>query len=85
MLPDLLLALKPLEVGHIRFHVGVRHLEDDDGAGPHIRSAQQRGHTCMREDAFDAVVIESVARIHGFQRGCGGPVGHAPRSLAEET
>ena len=69
--PDFVFAAKALEEDNVAFHFGMRYFDRDRLAIANIGRAEDGGHAAARNHAFDAVVVELIARVksnHSSQR-----------------
>jgi hypothetical protein len=71
LLANLLLAMEAVEENRVALHLGMRNLDGNRVPGAQIRTAKDGGHAAACSDAFNVVVIESVARMEWshWQRG----------------
>jgi Fe-S-cluster-containing dehydrogenase component/anaerobic selenocysteine-containing dehydrogenase len=68
---NFLLPMEAVEESRVALHLGMRDLDGDRATGAQIRTAKDRGHAAACGDAFNAVVIELIARMEWshWQRG----------------
>ena len=62
-LSNVLFAMEALEENGVALHFGVGDLDGDRAAGQEVSAAEDGGHAASRDDAFDAVMVELVARV----------------------
>src|SRR5947207_902906 len=67
-LADFLLTMKALEEDRVALHLRMRDLDGNRTARAHVRGAKDRGHAAARRHAFDAVMIELIARMEWGHR-----------------
>ena len=68
---DLLLPMEAVEENRVALHLRMRNLDGNRATGAQICTAKDRGHAAAGGDAFNAVVIELIARMEWshWQRG----------------